>query len=182
MSKKNNQISKILTFRFNVDAYFYINNERSKNLNVLNDYFLNTNFQKSDSTFFEIFFIEIILMNSKQQKQLQAVYETFESKEMFLSFILNFKINCFVESFTNDFQQMSVKKSNFRHNYVITKVNFGIINNRIIYVFNFTNFKNIINTVCFLFFYVLHEICNVLKNKKCFKTIINNINFVLTID
>jgi acyl transferase domain-containing protein len=80
--------------------------------------------------------IEAMWLDPQQRKMLEVTYECFESAGLSLEAVAGSNTAVFVGSFTSDYQQMSTRETDFRHNYTATGVDVGIISNRIGNVFN----------------------------------------------
>lgn len=70
-------------------------------------------------------------MDPQQRKMLEVCYECLESAGVSLDAVAGTNTAVFVGSFTSDYQQMSIRDPDFRHNYAATGVDPGIISNRI---------------------------------------------------
>lgn len=136
MKKGSAQTPKVPANRFNIDAHFHENLERPGSFNVLGGYFLDGALEDFDPTFFNITPIEAMWMDPQQRKMLEVSYECLESAGLTLDAVSGSNTAVFVGSFTSDYQQMSVRDTDFRHNYAATGVDPGIISNRIGNTFN----------------------------------------------
>ena len=122
--------------RFNIDAHFHEDLERPGSFNVAGGYFLDGSPDDFDPTFFNITPIEAMWMDPQQRRMLEVCYECLESGGLSLANISGTNTAVFVGSFTSDYQQMSIRDPDFRHNYAATGVDPGIISNRIGNTFN----------------------------------------------
>lgn len=136
MNKRSAQSAKVPKSRFNIDSHYHENLERPGSFTALGGYFLDDDMKAFDPSFFGISPIEAMWMDPQQRKLLEVVYECFESSGLTLEDVNGSKTSVFVGSFTSDFQQMSFREPDFRHNYAATGVDPGIISNRISHVFN----------------------------------------------
>lgn len=129
--KGSGQTPKVPKSRFNIDAHYHENLERPGSFNVLGGYFLDGLLEDFDPTFFNITPVEAMWMDPQQRKMLEVSYEALESAGLSLDSVAGSNTAVFVGSFTSDYQQMSIKDVDFRHNYAATGVDPGIISNRI---------------------------------------------------
>ena len=136
VQKGSVQTPKVPESRFNIDAHFHENLERPGSFNVLGGYFLDGLVEDFDPTFFNMTPIEAMWLDPQQRKMLEVVYECFESAGIPLDAVAGSNTAVFVGSFTSDYQQMSIRDTDFRHNYAATGVDPGIISNRIGNTFN----------------------------------------------
>lgn len=77
---------------------------------------------------------------------------------------------------------MSTRDEDFRHNYVATGVDVGIIGNRIGNTFNLDGPSFTINTACSSSIYAVHYACHALRAGDCSAAITGGVNLILTID
>lgn len=80
--------------------------------------------------------MEAMWLDPQERKMLEVSYECLESAGITLDDVSDTNTTIFIGSFTSDYQQMSVRDSDFRHNYAATGVDPGIISNRIGNTFN----------------------------------------------
>lgn len=136
MKKGSVQTPKVPENRFNIDAHFHRNLERPGSFNVLGGYFLDGAPEDFDPTFFNMTPIEAMWLYPQQRRMLEVTYECFENAGVSLSAVSGTNTAVFVGSFTSDYQQMSFRDTDFRHNYAATGVDPGLISTRIGNVFN----------------------------------------------
>ena len=117
--------------RFNIDAHFHEDLERPGSFNVAGGYFLDGSPDDFDPTFFNITPIEAMWMDPQQRRMLEVCYECIESGGLSLTDVSGTNTAVFVGSFTSDYHQMSIRDTDFRHNYAATRVDPVIISNRI---------------------------------------------------
>ena len=134
--KGSGQTPKVPENRFNIDSHFHPNLERPGSFNVLGGYFLDGAPEDFDPTFFNMTPVEAMWLDPQQRKILEVSYECLESAGLTLDAVAGSNTAVFVGSFTSDYQQMSVRDTDFRHNYAATGVDPGIISNRIGNTFN----------------------------------------------
>ncbi len=75
-------------------------------------------------------------LDPQQRKMLEVCYEALENAGLSLDAVAGTNTAVFVGCFTADYQQLTTKDPDFRHNYAATGVDPGIISNRIGNVFN----------------------------------------------
>jgi acyl transferase domain-containing protein len=192
MDQGTGQSAHVPASRFNIDAHYHPDNDRPGSFSVLGGYFLNETLQEFDPTFFgltpiEAMWMDVVLMDSlrthpQQRKLLEVVYETFESAGVTLEQVTGSTTGCFMASFTSDFQQMAFKEPAFRHGLAATRVDPGIISNRISHIFNLKGPSMLVNTACSSSVYAIHNACNALRNRECSAAVVGGVNLVLTID
>ena len=136
VQKGSVQTPKVPGNRFDIDAYFHEDLERPGSFNVQGGYFLDGNLEDFDPGFFGITPVEAMWMDPQQRKILEVCYECFESAGLSLDTVAGTDTAVFVGSFTSDYQQMSIRDPDFRHNYAATGVDPGLISNRIGNTFN----------------------------------------------
>ena len=136
VEKRSGQTPKVPKSRFNIDAHYHESLERPGSFNVAGGYFLDGNPEDFDPTFFNMTPIEAQWLDPQQRKMLEVSYESLVSAGVTLQSIAGSNTGVFVGSFTADYQQMSIRDPDFRHNYAATGVDPGIISNRIGNTFN----------------------------------------------
>ncbi|RYP74755.1 hypothetical protein DL771_002819 [Monosporascus sp. 5C6A] len=174
--------TKVPPSRFNIDAYLHPSNERPGSFNVPGGYFLEDDPKEFDPGMFKISPVEELWMDPQQRKLLEVVYEAFENGGTTLEKVDGCKIGCFVGCFTSDFLQMTAKEPDFRHAYVSTGVDPGILGNRISYVFNLKGPSLTVNTACSSSLYALDIACKAIHSGECDGAIIGGTNLILTVD
>ncbi|KAL8902624.1 MAG: hypothetical protein Q9207_004524 [Kuettlingeria erythrocarpa] len=174
VKKGSAQTPKVPPSRFNIDAHFHEDLERPGSFNVAGGYFLDGELDNFDPTFFGITPIEAMWMDPQQRKILEVCYECLESAGLTLDSVSGTNTAVFVGSFTSDYQQMSIRDPDFRHNYAATGVDPGIISNRIGNTFNLKGPSSSI--------YAIHNACNALRANDCEAAITGGVNLILTVD
>ncbi|KAL7625333.1 hypothetical protein AAE478_004549 [Parahypoxylon ruwenzoriense] len=182
VEKRTGQTPKVPASRFNIDAHYHENLDRPGSFNVAGGYFLDGRPEDFDPTFFNMTPIEAQWLDPQQRKILEVAYECLASAGVTLESIAGSNTAVFVGSFTADYQQMSIRDPDFRHNYVATGVDPGIISNRVGNVFNLNGPSFTINTACSSSIYALHNACHALRNRDCDAAIVAGVNLILTVD
>ncbi|TRX90559.1 hypothetical protein FHL15_008532 [Xylaria flabelliformis] len=182
VEKRSGQTPKVPESRFNIDAHYHENLARPGSFNVAGGYFLDESPESFDPTFFNITPIEAQWLDPQQRKMLEVSYECLVSAGVTLESIAGSNTAVFVGSFTADYQQMSTREPDFRHNYAATGVDPGIISNRIGNVFNLNGPSFTINTACSSSIYALHNACHALRNRDCDAAIVGGVNLIITVD
>ncbi|KAL8981793.1 MAG: hypothetical protein Q9205_003521 [Flavoplaca limonia] len=182
IEKRSGQTPKVPKSRFNIDAHYHESPERPGSFNVAGGYFLDGRPEDFDPTFFNITPIEAQWLDPQQRKMLEVSYECLESAGVTLQSISGSNTAVFVGSFTSDYQQMSIRDPDFRHNYAATGVDPGIISNRIGNTFNLHGPSFTINTACSSSVYALHNACHALRSRDCDAAIVGGVNLILTVD
>ncbi|TVY18291.1 Reducing polyketide synthase DEP5 [Lachnellula arida] len=182
VKKGSGQTPKVPKSRFNIDAHYHENLERPGSFNVLGGYFLEGLLENFDPTFFNITPVEAMWMDPQQRKMLEVSYECLESAGLTLDSVAGSNTAVFVGSFTSDYQQMSIKDPDFRHNYAATGVDPGIISNRIGNALNLAGPSFTINTACSSSIYAIHNACHALRARDCEAAIAGGVNLILTVD
>ncbi|KAF5962585.1 putative polyketide synthase [Fusarium bulbicola] len=181
-SKSSVRTSKVPASRFNIDGYLHENLDRPGSFNVAGGYFLDGTPEDFDPTFFNITPIEAMWLDPQQRKMLEVTYECLESAGLTLDRVAGSNTAVYVGSFTSDFQQMSLKEEDFRHNYAATGVDTGIISARLANVFNLHGPSFTVNTACSSSMYAIHNACLALRARDCTAAIAGGVNLVLTVD
>lgn len=181
-NKGSGQTPKVPASRFNIDAHYHKNLERPGSFNVLGGYFLDKDIESFDPTFFNMTPIEAMWLDPQQRKMLEVTYEALENAGLSMESVAGQNCAVFVGSFTADYQQMSTKDPDFRHNYAATGVDPGIISNRIGNVFNLKGPSFTINTACSSSVYATHMACHALRARDCEAALVGGVNLILTVD
>ncbi|KAJ9239475.1 hypothetical protein DTO207G8_920 [Paecilomyces variotii] len=182
VSKGSVQTPRVPESRFNIDAYLHSNLERPGSFNVAGGYFLDQPAENFDPSFFNMTPVEAMWLDPQQRKMLEVTYECFESAGLSLDEIAGSNTAVFVGSFTSDYQQMSIREPDFRHNYAATGVDPGLISNRIGNVFDLNGPSFTINTACSSSIYALHNACHALRSRDCSGALVGGVNLILTVD
>lgn len=136
VNKGSGQTPRVPSTRFNIDAHYHANLERPGSFNVLGGYFLDEDVRNFDPTFFNMTPVEAMWLDPQQRKILEVCYEVLENSGRTLESVSGSNTAVFVGCFTADYQQMSTKDPDFRHNYAATGVDPGLISNRVGNMFN----------------------------------------------
>ncbi|KAF2972065.1 hypothetical protein GQX73_g1627 [Xylaria multiplex] len=182
VEKRSGQTPRVPESRFNINAHYHENLARPGSFNVAGGYFLDGSPTDFDPTFFNMTPIEAQWLDPQQRKMLEVAYECLVSAGITLESIAGSNTAVFVGSFTSDYQQMSTRDPDFRHNYAATGVDPGIISNRIGNVFNLNGPSFTINTACSSSIYALHNACHALRNRDCDAAIVGGVNLIITVD
>ncbi|KAI5926673.1 ketoacyl-synt-domain-containing protein [Camillea tinctor] len=182
VEKRTGQTPKVPGDRFNIDAHYHKNLERPGSFNVMGGYFLQGRLQDFDPSFFNITPVEALWLDPQQRKMLEVSYECLASAGITLDAVAGSNTAVFVGSFTADYQQMSTREPDFRHNYAATGVDPGIISNRIGNTFDLRGPSFTINTACSSSIYAMHNACHALRARDCDAAIVGGVNLILTVD
>ncbi|KAK2057597.1 ketoacyl-synt-domain-containing protein [Colletotrichum caudatum] len=182
VDKRTGQTPKVPESRFNIDAHFHEKLDRPGSFNVPGGYFLDGRPEDFDPTFFNITPVEAQWLDPQQRKTLEVCYEALVSAGITLERIAGSNTAVFVGSFTADYQQMSTRDTDFRHNYAATGVDPGIISNRIGHMFNLRGPSFTINTACSSSVYAIHNACHALRTRDCDAAITAGVNLIMTVD
>ncbi|CEO60518.1 Putative Polyketide synthase [Penicillium brasilianum] len=182
VQKESVQTPRVPASRFNIDAYLHPNLERPGSFNVPGGYFLDKPIESFDPSFFNMTPIEAMWLDPQQRKILEVVYECFESAGLTLDQVSGSNTAVFVGSFTSDYQQMSIREPDFRHNYAATGVDTGLISARIGNVFNLQGPSFTINTACSSSIYAVHNACHALRGRDCNAAVVGGVNLIMTVD
>ncbi|KAF7590331.1 hypothetical protein BBP40_002981 [Aspergillus hancockii] len=182
VNKDSVQTPRVPESRFNIDAYLHPNLERPGSFNVPGGYFLDQPIENFDPTFFNITPIEARWLDPQQRKMLEVTYECLESAGLTMDKVAGTNTAVFVGSFTSDYQQMSTREPDFRHNYAATGVDPGLISNRIGNVFDLNGPSFTINTACSSSVYAIHNACHALRARDCSAALVGGVNLIMTVD
>ncbi|KAL6720901.1 hypothetical protein ACLMJK_002826 [Lecanora helva] len=159
VEKRSGQTPKVPKSRFNIDAHYHQSSDRPGSFNVAGGYFLDGQLEDFDPTFFNITPVEAQWLDPQQRKMLEVAYECLASAGVTLQAISGSNTAVYVGSFTSDYQQMSIRDPDFRHNYAATGVDPGIISNRIGNAFNLKG-----------------------PSRDCDAAIVGGVNLIMTVD
>ncbi|KAI1101537.1 putative polyketide synthase [Jackrogersella minutella] len=182
VEKRTGQTPKVPKSRFNIDAHYHENLDRPGSFNVAGGYFLDRNPVDFDPTFFNMTPIEAQWLDPQQRKILEVSYECLVSAGLTLDQVSGSNTAVFVGCFTADYQQMSTRDPDFRHNYIATGVDPGIMSNRIGNTFNLNGPSFTINTACSSSVYAIHNACHALRARDCDAAIAGGVNLIITVD
>ncbi|KAI3325985.1 putative polyketide synthase [Xylariaceae sp. AK1471] len=182
VEKRTGQTPRVPDSRFNINAHYHENLERPGSFNVRGGYFLSGRPEDFDPTFFNMTPVEAQWLDPQQRKMLEVCYECLVSSGITLENAAGSSTAVFVGSFTADYQQMSTREPDFRHNYAATGVDPGIISNRIGNVFNLHGPSFTINTACSSSIYAVHNACHALRARDCNAAIVGGVNLIVTVD
>ncbi|KAF2137744.1 uncharacterized protein K452DRAFT_321598 [Aplosporella prunicola CBS 121167] len=180
--KRAVQTARVPESRFNIDAYLHASLERPGSFNVPGGYFLDGRADAFDPSFFNMTPVEAMWLDPQQRKMLEVSYESLESAGLPLDAVAGSNTAVFVGSFTSDYQQMSTRDPDFRHNYAATGVDPGLISARVANTFNLNGPAFTINTACSSAIYAIHNACHALRARDCAAAIAGGVNLVLTVD
>ncbi|KUI63312.1 Lovastatin diketide synthase LovF [Cytospora mali] len=182
LRKAAGNTTKVPESRFNIDAHFHENIDRPGSFNVPGGYFLDGPPEQFDPTFFNMTPVEAMWLDPQQRRMLEVCYEAIESAGMTLDSIAGSNTGVFAASFTADYQQMTFKDHDFRHNYAATGVDTGIISARIGNTFDLRGPNSLINTACSSSVYAVHNACNSLRARDCDSALVGGVNMIVTVD
>ncbi|KAK7993868.1 NADPH:adrenodoxin oxidoreductase [Apiospora arundinis] len=182
VEKRTGQTAKVPASRFNIDAHLHENLHRPGSFNVPGGYFLDGSPEDFDPTFFNITPVEAQWLDPQQRKMLEVTFECLTSAGLTLDAASGTNTAVFVGSFTSDYQQMSTREPDFRHNYAATGVDTGIISARIGNTFNLSGPSFTINTACSSSVYAMHNACHALRARDCDGAIVGGVNLIITVD
>ncbi|KAH9907259.1 hypothetical protein F4778DRAFT_768899 [Xylariomycetidae sp. FL2044] len=168
MSKKISNCAKLPPSRFDIDAYFHPDNERPGSFNVSGGYFLEDNPDLFDPGFFKISPVEAMCMDTQQRKLLEVVFEAIESSGTNLDQIAGQMTGCF--------------ETDFRHMYVSTGGDTGILSSRISYLFGLKGPSVMVSTACSSSLYALDLACKAISAGECDSAIVGGVNLILQVD
>ncbi|KAK7744551.1 Type I Iterative PKS [Cytospora paraplurivora] len=182
LKKAAGNTTKVPRSRFNIDAHFHENMDRPGSFNVPGGYFLDGPPEQFDPTFFNMTPVEAMWLDPQQRRMLEVCYEAIESAGLALDSIAGSNTGVFAASFTADYQQMTFKDHDFRHNYAATGVDTGIISARIGNMFDLRGPNSLINTACSSSVYAVHNACNSLRSRDCDAALVGGVNMIVTVD
>ncbi|KAI1075939.1 lovastatin nonaketide synthase [Whalleya microplaca] len=182
LQKRVGNSQKVPQSRFNIDAFFHANEDRPGSFRIPGGYYLDGRAENFDPTFFNMTPVEAMWLDPQQRKILEVCYEAIESAGLNLDKISGSNTGVFCASFTADYQQMTFKDHDFRHNYAATGVDVGIISARIGNTFNFYGPSALINTACSSSVYAIHNACHALRAKDCDAALVGGVNIIMTPD
>jgi acyl transferase domain-containing protein len=136
MARRIANNARVPAARFNIDSYLHENRERPGSFNISGGYFLNEDLGDFEPAMFDLAPIEAALMDPQQRKLLEVAYEAIENAGCTLDQVASELTGSFAASFTSDFQQMSMKETDFRHVYSTTGIDPGVLANRVSHAFN----------------------------------------------
>ncbi|CAG5181935.1 uncharacterized protein ALTATR162_LOCUS9909 [Alternaria atra] len=182
LAKGSAQTPRVPASRFNIDAHYHPDLNRPGSFNVMGGYFLDGPADAFDPTFFNMMPIEAMWLDPQQRRILEVCYEAFESAGLTLEDVSGTNTAVYAATFTADYQQMSHREMDFRHNYVATGVDTGILSNRVGNTFNLNGPSFTINTACSSSIYAVHNACHALRARDCEAALVAGVNLILTVD
>lgn len=182
LDKRVGNSEKVPKSRFNIDAFLHSNEDRPGGIKIPGGYYLDGNAENFDPTFFNMTPVEAMWLDPQQRKMLEVCYEALESAGATLDQVAGSNTAVFCGSFTADYQQMTFKDHDFRHNYAATGVDPGIISARIGNVFDLRGPSGLINTACSSAVYAIHNACHALRARDCDAALRGGVNIIISID
>ncbi|KAK2596119.1 hypothetical protein QQS21_006466 [Conoideocrella luteorostrata] len=173
---------KVPKSRFNIDAFLHANEDRPGSFKIPGGYYLDGKAEDFDPTFFNMTPVEAMWLDPQQRKMLEVCYEAIESAGLSLESISGSNTAVFCGSFTADYQQMTFKDHDFRHNYAATGVDVGVISARIGNIFDLKGPSALINTACSSAMYAVHNACHALRARDCDAALCGGVNIIMSVD
>ncbi|KAM0133215.1 hypothetical protein ACHAP3_006145 [Botrytis cinerea] len=171
-------LSDIPKSRFNADAFYHSESNKTGTINAEGGYFLEQDVRLFDNAFFGINNLEAKYMDPQQRQLLEVVYECFESAGVTLEDASGSNIGCYVANFTTDFVNVQAKDPDLYHRYSATGFGPTILANRISHAFNLKGPSLVLDTACSSSLYALHIACAALNAGECDSAIVAGANLV----
>ncbi|TGO86108.1 hypothetical protein BPOR_0334g00020 [Botrytis porri] len=171
-------LSEIPKSRFNIDAFYHPESNKTGTINAKGGYFLEHDVRLFDNAFFGINNLEAKYMDPQQRQLLEVVYECFESAGITLEDVSGANIGCYVANFTTDFVNVQAKDPDLYHRYSATGFGPTILANRISHAFNLKGPSLVLDTACSSSLYALHVACAALNVGECDSAIVAGANLV----
>ncbi|TRX91832.1 hypothetical protein FHL15_007385 [Xylaria flabelliformis] len=182
MDEKIASSSRVPKSRFNIKSYLQPGNQRPGGFNVPGGYFLDDDPEAFDPSVFKLSPAEALWMDPQQRKLLEVVYEAFESSGTPLEDVSGRKIGVFVGCFSQDFQGLVNLDPDFRHPYIASGSDAGVVATRISYVFNLRGPSAMINNACSSSLYAVDMACQSILAGQCEGAIVGGVNLILGVD
>ncbi len=164
--------------RFNPEAFYHQNPDRSGSINSIGGYFIEKDVRLFDNNFFGINNLEAKYMDPQQRQLLEVVYECFESAGATLQKISGANVGCFIANFTTDYVTMQAKDPDAYHRYSATGFGPTILANRLSHVFNLKGPSFVLDTACSSSLYALHAACAALSAGECDAAVVAGANLI----
>ncbi|KAF4636598.1 hypothetical protein G7Y89_g1488 [Cudoniella acicularis] len=145
--------------RFNIDAFYHSNSERTDSLNVRHGHFLKGDLSTFDAPFFSIHGNEAACMDPQQRGLLETSYRALENAGIRLEDVAGSNTSVFIGSISHEFEWLAVRDPEQWPRYFSTGTGPSMLSNRISWFYNFTGPSMTIDTACSSSLQAVHLAC-----------------------
>ncbi|KAJ4168936.1 Hybrid PKS-NRPS synthetase luc5 [Fusarium falciforme] len=149
--------------RFNPDAFYHRNGEKSGCTDVKKAYLLTDDIRAFDASFFKINPREAEAMDPQQRLLLETVYEATEAAGLPYEDLKGSNTAVYVGSMTGDYHEMLLRDPQDMPKYMATGTARSILSNRVSYFFDWKGPSMTIDTACSSSLVAVHEAVTALR-------------------
>lgn len=149
--------------RFNPDAFYHRNGEKSGCTDVKKAYLLTEDIRSFDASFFKINPREAEAMDPQQRLLLETVYEATEAAGLPYEDLKGSNTAVYVGSMTGDYHEMLLRDPQDMPKYMATGTARSILSNRVSYFFDWKGPSMTIDTACSSSLVAVHEAVTALR-------------------
>ncbi|KAI1777001.1 hybrid PKS-NRPS PsoA [Hypoxylon cercidicola] len=170
--------SKILSSRFNPDAFYHPNPEHPGTSNAKKAYLLEDDPLVFDNDFFNISIREAESMDPQQRILLETVYEAIEASGYSMSQLKGSSTGVFVGQMTDDYRDLLLRDFDCHPSYTGTGIARSILANRVSYAFDWKGPSLNLDTACSSSLVALHQAVQSLRQGECDMAVVAGVNLV----
>ncbi|EEU43643.1 uncharacterized protein NECHADRAFT_70660 [Fusarium vanettenii 77-13-4] len=163
LCEKRDVQTPIPSERFNPDAFYHRNGEKSGCTDVKKAYLLTEDIRAFDASFFKINPREAEAMDPQQRLLLETVYEATEAAGLPYEDLKGSNTAVYVGSMTGDYHEMLLRDPQDMPKYMATGTARSILSNRISYFFDWKGPSMTIDTACSSSLVAVHEAVTALR-------------------
>ncbi|KAH8803554.1 hypothetical protein F5884DRAFT_888903, partial [Xylogone sp. PMI_703] len=180
VSEGRHALSEVPKSRYNVDAFYHPNPERSGTTNARGAHFLQNDITSFDAPFFSITANEAEAMDPQQRLMLEVAYEALENAGMSLEDVSGTSMGSFVATFSHDYSALRAKDFDNMPTYHATGVSGAIMSNRLAWYFNLKGSSISLDTACSSSLVALHLACQSLRLGEITTALVGGVNLMVT--
>ncbi|KAM6517298.1 Hybrid PKS-NRPS synthetase luc5 [Fusarium solani] len=163
LCEKRDVQTRIPPERFNPDAFYHRNGEKSGCTDVKKAYLLTEDIRAFDASFFKINPREAEAMDPQQRLLLETVYEATEAAGLPYEDLKGSNTAVYVGSMTGDYHEMLLRDPQDMPKYMATGTARSILSNRVSYFFDWKGPSMTIDTACSSSLVAVHEAVTALR-------------------
>ncbi|KAI0009070.1 putative polyketide synthase [Xylariaceae sp. FL0662B] len=181
-AEKREAWSPVPKDRWNHEAFYHPDSNRSGTTNVNGGHFLQHDLSKFDAPFFSMTRAEAEALDPQQRLLLECSYEALENAGIPLGEVAGSETCCFVGSFCGDYTDMLSRDPDSMPFYQATSSGHSraIIANRLSYFFNLRGPSATIDTACSSSLVALHLACQSLRTGESKQALVAGANVILS--